>query len=344
MMARLVSWGIERWRLIWHGGLRRRPIARVTFAIVCVAAATFVRVALGLISPDSAVFAPYYSATLVAALVGGAMAGCVAATLGGLVACWLFVPPEWTVAPFLIEQLVSIFLFVSSSVVIIAAAESYHKLLVRLREAEGTRQVLNYELAHRIKNTLANVQAIVYQTLKDEPDIQAKLSARIAALGNSSDLLIKSEWQSAAVRKILDSEFSPYDSSRFHLVGDDIELPPGIAIMVALIFHELTTNAVKYGALSKPEGHIYVSWKRLGARLDLEWRETGGPPSSPGLHEGFGSNLLRAGVKQLDGSFDMQFEPTGLRLKLSITVPLAGRSRDIAKEQLRSGISEPNLI
>ena len=107
----LVKWGNERWHSIWHNGLHPRSVASLTFALACVGIATLVRIGLGLVSPDSAVFAPYYSATLVAALVGGATAGGVAALFGGIIACWLFVPPEWSLAPFVTEQLVSFISF-----------------------------------------------------------------------------------------------------------------------------------------------------------------------------------------------------------------------------------------
>jgi two-component sensor histidine kinase len=335
----LVKWGNERWHSVWRNGLYPRSAASLTFALACVGIATLVRMGLGLISPDSAVFAPYYSATLLAALVGGAMAGGIAALLGGIIACWLFVPHEWSLAPFVVEQLVSLFLFVASSVVIICAAQSYRTLLQRVREAESKRQLLNYELAHRIKNMLANAQAIINQTLRDQPNILNKLSARIAALEATNDLLVDSEWRGASVRDIITGEFSPYDPTRFQLIGGDVECPPSIAIMLALIVHELTTNAVKYGALSNPDGRISVCWKKTSNRLDVEWVENGGTQLKTRLNEGFGSKLLRACLKRVDGLVDMQIKPTGLQLKLSMNLPksLETRSVGIASEQSRSG-------
>jgi hypothetical protein len=94
----MLAWASSRWHSIWHCGLRPRSVPALLFAVACVGIATAVRIGLGVISPDSAVFAPYYSATLVAALVGGAEAGALSAGLGGLAAYCLFVPADWGIA------------------------------------------------------------------------------------------------------------------------------------------------------------------------------------------------------------------------------------------------------
>src|ERR1700722_8126642 len=119
----MIRRGIDWWLSVWGLGLRPQSWSAWVFALGCVAIATLVREGLGLVSPDSAVFAPYYSATLVAALVAGAAAGSVAAIAGGLVALWLFVPPDWVLAPFVKEQVVSVLMFAISSIVIVSAAE-----------------------------------------------------------------------------------------------------------------------------------------------------------------------------------------------------------------------------
>src|SRR5271154_3777642 len=110
----MVEWATNRWHSIWHLGLTPRSGGALFFAVACVVIATALRIGLGRISPDSAVFAPYYSATLVASLVGGAEAGILATVLGALAAYYLFVPPDWSVAPFRLEQLVSLVLYGTS--------------------------------------------------------------------------------------------------------------------------------------------------------------------------------------------------------------------------------------
>jgi two-component sensor histidine kinase len=283
--------------------------------------ATAVRVGLGIISPDSAVFAPYYSATLVAALVGGVEAGAVATSLGGIAAYALFVPPEWNLESFRVEQAVSIVLYGTSSVVIIWAAQSYRGLLRRLQGEETARRLLNLELVHRIKNMLAGVQAIVGHSLRDQHELLETVSARLAALGATNDLLIRAEWRSAPLRDILVREFAPYGLSRFELHGHDIDCPHAIAILLALIIHELTTNAAKYGALSVPGGRVRIAWRVVADRLAVEWTETGGPPVTEPARAGFGSTLLRSGVRQFQGTIERRFEPTGLSCAFSLLLP-----------------------
>jgi two-component sensor histidine kinase len=327
---RIARWIGERWHSIWRLGLLPCSLQAFLFAIACVGIATLVRIGLGLISPDSAVFAPYYSATLVAALVGGAEAGMLAVGLGGLAAYWLFVPPHWSAASFRVEQLVSLILYGASSVVIIWAAQSYRGLLERLRKEEVTRQLLNLELVHRIKNILAGAQGIIGQALRGQEDLLESVSGRLAALGATNDLLIKSEWQSAPLREILLHEFAPYGASRFQLRGEDVECPRDLAITLALIVHELTTNAVKYGALSSPYGLVTVAWSLLSARFTLEWIESGGPKPILPTREGFGSKLLRSSLRQFDGTVDRRFDPGGLQCEISLTIPQKEPKREVA--------------
>jgi two-component sensor histidine kinase len=317
MVGLVLRW----WREFWHGGLPPDSPLSFLFALACVAIATLVRIGLGEISSASAVFAPYYSATLVAALVGGWGAGTLAAVSGGLAALLLFVPADWQSHAFDREWFVSYFLFATSSVVIVWAAQSYRDLLWRLREERDRRQLLNRELAHRIRNMLTIVQSVVGQTLRDQPDALGKLNDRIAALAATNDLLVKSEWRGAFLKKILAGEFAPYDPGHFRLNGDDFECPSEAATVLALIFHELTTNAAKYGALSTPQGRIALTWTKHDDRVEFAWVESGGPRAIAPRREGFGSTLLRKGLQQFDGAVEIRFVPTGLHCQLSLSLP-----------------------
>jgi two-component sensor histidine kinase len=328
----MVKLAFARWRELWRGGLQPGSLASLLFAVICVVIATLVRSALGELDIHSALggtanaaagnaFASYYSATLVAALVGGVPAGILAATSGALAGFWLFVPPDWKSHVFDWDQMVSALLFAVSSAVIIWAAKSYRDLLSRLREEQDRRQLLNHELAHRIKNMLAIVQAVAGQTLRDQPAALGKLNNRIAALAATNDLLIKSEWGGAFLKEILAGEFAPYDPARFALNGQDFECPSEVATVLALIFHELTTNAAKYGALSAAGGRVALSWIRHHDRIDFDWVESGGPAPAAARREGFGTTLLRKGLRQFDGAVEMSFAAGGLHCRLSLALP-----------------------
>jgi two-component sensor histidine kinase len=329
----MVKLAFAWWRELWRGGLQPGSLSSLLFAVICVGVATLVRSALGELDIHSALvgtaaagaagnaFSSYYSATLVAALVGGVPAGILAATSGALAGFWLFVPPDWKSHVFDWDQMVSALLFAVSSAVIIWAAISYRVLLSRLREEQDRRQLLNHELAHRIKNMLAIVQAVAGQTLRDQPATLGKLNDRIAALAATNNLLIKSEWDGAFLKEILAGEFAPYDPARFALNGEDFKCPSEIATVLALIFHELTTNAAKYGALSEPHGRVTLSWIRDSDRVGFNWVESGGPVPAATRREGFGTTLLRKGLRQFDGAVEMTFPPGGLRCKLSLSLP-----------------------
>ena len=325
----MVKSAFARWRELWHGGLQPGSVSSLLFAVICVVIATIARKLLGELSSTSTVFASYYSATLVAALVGGMPAGILAAMTGALAAFCFFVPPDWASHVFDQDQLVSGLLFACSSAVIIWAAQSYHALLWQLREEQDRRELLNYELAHRIKNTLSIVQAVVGQTLRDQPSALGKVHDRIAALAATNDLLIKSEWRGASLKQILAGEFAPYDPAQFELAGEDFECPSEIATVLALIIHELTTNAAKYGALSTPCGTVALSWNKRGDRVEFDWLESGGPPPAVARRQGFGTTLLHKGLRQFDGSVQMIFAPGGLQCRLSLSLPWPRREGTI---------------
>jgi two-component sensor histidine kinase len=317
----MLKLAFRRWRELWHRGLQPGSPAALLFALACVAIATIVRIALGEISSASTVFASYYAATLVAALVGGMAAGILAAASGAIAAFWLFVPPDWKSHTFDQEQLVSALLFAGSSWIVVWAADSYRTLLWQLRKEQEQRQLLNRELAHRIKNTLSIVQSVVAQTLRDQPGALGKLNQRIAALAATNDLLIKSEWRGAHLKEILAGELAPYELAQFAINGEDFECPSDVATVLALIVHELTTNAAKYGALSTPRGRVRLSWVRRGERVDFDWIEAGGPRPSASRRDGFGTTLLRKGLRQFDGSVEMAFAAGGLHCRISLSLP-----------------------
>jgi PAS domain S-box-containing protein len=199
----------------------------------------------------------------------------------------------------------------------------------RKQHEEHQKMLLN-ELTHRVKNTLATVQAIAMQTMRNAPTMQAfqeAFESRLDALAKAHNLLMQNPSQIATLRGLVLGELSHYaadDASRYAIEGEDVPLPSNRAVPIGMMFHELATNAVKYGALSAPSGRVSVSWTvdRRAWSLHLEWIEAGGPAVREPTRRGFGSRLIERGLAhELDAKVRLTFDPTGIRCTMDIPLP-----------------------
>jgi two-component sensor histidine kinase len=188
------------------------------------------------------------------------------------------------------------------------------------------------ELHHRVKNMLATVQAIMGSTARASTTIeefQQAFTGRIVALARTHSSLADDEWQAISFSSLLCNELEPYDDGspcRVLLDGPAVDLPSATAIPLGMAIHELTTNAVKYGALSVLGGSVAVSWALVedqGPReLIIDWVEQNGPATSPPTRRGFGSQLLeRALNNQIGARTAISYEPEGLRAHIAVPLP-----------------------
>ena len=191
--------------------------------------------------------------------------------------------------------------------------------------AHDQQRLLIAELNHRVKNTLATIQSIAAQTLRSTPspeEFRRSFEARLVALSHTHDVLTKTHWQGADLRRLLCAELDPYGESRIRLHGTDILLPPGAALALGLVFHKLATNAAKYGALSAEAGRVSVRWKATsgptGCHLVLDWTETGGPPVAAPGRRGFGSRLIERSLGGGGGEAHLDFRPEGVAARLRV--------------------------
>jgi two-component sensor histidine kinase len=195
------------------------------------------------------------------------------------------------------------------------------------QQIEQRQTLLVRELHHRVKNTLATVQALVGATGRSSGSFKEfyhSFSNRIVSLAKTHNLLTEDYWQTASLREIALTELKPFAESRqprFMLIGPPVELSADLAVPVGMALHELTANAVRYGALSVPAGYVQIRWsvgEREGARrLHLEWREFGGPPVNTPRHRGFGSTLLqRVLPMQCNAEVEVQYAQEGLRFRM----------------------------
>lgn len=203
------------------------------------------------------------------------------------------------------------------------------------KAAEERQRLMLAELNHRVKNTLATVQSIAIQLGRMAPDFatfQRAFSQRIVALARVHDMLSSVSWKGALLADVLQQTLEPHlaadgQGERIRLDGPPVHLGPNAAVTLTMAFHELATNAAKYGALSAAGGQVRVAWRAddpLAPRLiDIEWREVGGPEVVEPSHRGFGTRFIERGVaREFDGTVDMAFEPGGLVCRLRIPLSL----------------------
>jgi len=207
-----------------------------------------------------------------------------------------------------------------------------HDVSENVAAAERQRLMID-ELNHRVKNTLATVQSIAIQTARSHQDpatFAQAFQARIMALSHTHNLLTRTHWEGAALHAILEHETEAYGSGRISLNGPPVALEPAAALSLGMIFHELATNAAKYGALSTPDGRVLVDWAladQRAPRLALSWRETGGPKISVPDRRGFGSRLIERNIRHdLAGEIDMVYAPDGLVVELTVPLQREGGS------------------
>src|SRR5262245_51749899 len=290
------------------------------FATLCVAVAAGVRWTAGLWCEGIVPFATFFPAVLLAALVGGIGPGIVAAIAGGTIGWWAFMTPPMTFFPLKPGQIISLIGYLITCLILVWAAEHYRRLTKRLEDEQKFRELAVEELAHRLKNKVATIQSIVSLRLREDPQAGDEIVNCLGALRATDDLIIAAQGEGARIGDILSAELHPYDVTRISVAGPEILLSPKLALTMALLFHELATNAAKYGALSHSGGKISVRWSRLDPWLNLEWRESDGPPVIAPTHRGFGTRLFLRSLDQFGGKVDATFASSGLVCKLSVPV------------------------
>ncbi|HEY1475401.1 MAG TPA: PAS domain S-box protein [Pseudolabrys sp.] len=204
------------------------------------------------------------------------------------------------------------------------------------KAAEQRQKLLIDELNHRVKNTLATVQSLASQTARGAPTpavFRENFEGRLIALSKAHDQLTRHHWQNAELREVLSASIAPYiggGPDRIVLRGEDFVLRQRAVLTLAMAFHELVTNAAKYGALSVPGGRIEIRWQvdraasNGPATLRIDWVEQGGPAVAEPRKRGFGSKLIEGSIaSELGGSARLAFEPVGLRCEIVIPLPAA---------------------
>jgi PAS domain S-box-containing protein len=208
--------------------------------------------------------------------------------------------------------------------------------LTKHKQEQAQSRMLIDELNHRVKNTLATVQSIVWQALRKSapPEvIRESIESRLIALSRSHDLLTREKWEGVGLRELVNGALKPFEvvagrTQHFVITGDDVRLPARATLALGIALHELATNAVKYGAFANETGSIMIDWKTKttpdGDRLVIRWQEKDGPPVTPPTRKGFGSQVIERGLAhELGGKVQLDYPVEGLICMIDIPAPRA---------------------
>jgi two-component sensor histidine kinase len=314
---------IDEFRRGWQGTSPPSAFFNLGFVAACLALATAARWGLAQIRPD-VFFTPYIPAVFFATAFGGLRIGIATALAGGL----LGVTVNFTTARADFARLALMVIYLVVCGLMIWGVEHYRSIAAlqrriagRLIREEEYRKLVVDELQHRLKNKLSTIHAVLRQVLADQPAIWASIDPRIRALSAADDLIARVDDNGCDIKDLLLSELGPYGHIRFTLNGDPLFLPDKLAVSLALLFHELATNAGKYGAFASTRGLLQVSWSVSDGRINITWDETGGPPVETIGKPGFGTKLLKSALTPFDGKTEISFLRTGIHCTMQCRIP-----------------------
>jgi len=316
---------MDEFRRGWHGISEVSPLASLGFAASCLALATAARWGLAHIRPD-VFFTPYIPAVFFATALGGLRIGVLTAIAGGA----LGVALNFGAGTADSARIVLLMIFWVVCGFTIWGVEHYRSIVTqqrqiakRLMEEEAYRKLVVEELQHRLKNKSSTIHAVLHQVLENQPQVWASIDSRIRSLSATDDLIARVDGTGCDIKDLLLSELGPYGHVRFNLNGDRLFLPAKLAVSLALIFHELATNAGKYGAFSSARGLLQVTWTLSDDRLNLTWDETEGPVVDNVGAAGFGTKLLKSALSPFDGKTEIAFLKSGVHCTMQCRVPKA---------------------
>jgi two-component sensor histidine kinase len=200
-------------------------------------------------------------------------------------------------------------------------SRAFASALRAVRERDERQRLLMNELNHRVKNTLATVQAVALHTRTGAATVEefhGALEGRVIAMSRAHELLTRSDWEGAELGELARQSLSAFAGPQLTIEGPELQVGPTDALNLALVFYELATNASKHGALSTETGQVTLAWWRVQEGARICWCERGGPPVSPPARKGFGSRLIGRATRDLQPS-RLSYDVAGLRCELTLT-------------------------
>jgi two-component sensor histidine kinase len=260
-----------------------------------------------------------FAAVLAATIWGGVLGGVLATVLCGLLANFTVGGPA---IHFSLDRghLWSLIAFFLMSAIVVVLADTITAATRREAALKGRLEVITRELQHRARNGITLAIALIQQTGKNVSsveDFQTKIIERFQALARVQGLLNENTGERSSMTALVKLVLSPFDVDERitrRVVGSDVMVTAETAVALSLILNELATNAMKYGALSAPDGAVDLRWTTVGDTVKIQWKESGGPPVAPPGKLGFGSRLFRNALSQ--GKVDLHYEPDGVRCEI----------------------------
>jgi len=314
---------VDEFRRGWQGISQPSAVFCIGFCASCLLLSTLARWGLAQIRPD-VFFTPYFPAVFFATAVCGPRLGFLTAFVGGILGSVV----DFSSAAADSARVILLLIFWAVAALTIWGVAHYRGMVVQQREVarqliqeEEYRKLVVDELQHRLKNKLSTIHAVLHQVLDGQPQVWSVIDHRLRALTATDDLISQVDGSGCDIRDLLRSELGPYGHVRFTLNGEPLFLPAKLAVSLALIFHELATNAGKYGAFASPRGLLQVSWTRSGERLNITWDETEGPAVENVGSAGFGTRLLKSALTPFDGKTEIAYLKTGVHCTMQCRIP-----------------------
>lgn len=300
---------------VWN--LRSGSPQAYVVAVLWVGAAGLLHWALALAfaGEEVAPFPMIFAAVVFASLSGGLGPGLVAALLG--------VPAGWFMQtgrflPFGAADMINFAACMAAAGLIAWAAGQYRQLTDRRRSQDELHVIVIDELRHRLKNKTSTIQAIIGLHLRDNPTSRDQIFKALAAVNAADNLVTAGGGKAAALGDLLREELAPYEPSRVAIAGPDVRLPSRLATTMALVLHELATNAAKYGALSTSHGRLAIEWSVTARQLKFTWREANGPEVVPPVRRGFGTRLFSRALEPFEGRLATKFQAAGFCCEIDL--------------------------
>jgi two-component sensor histidine kinase len=287
-------------------------------AVVCAAAGAGLRFSVEPLIHGGIPVVLFYPFVLIASVWGGTFAGITTLILAAGIADYFWLPP----AGFSLTKAsaVTLVAFSVACGFVIMMAGVFRALVDVHREAEARATLLAHEMKHRASNLFGVVQAIAAQTIRQSSSLdefKSVFEARLMALARAQRLIAENPNQSTDLHALLQSVVEPFGADRFVIDGPKMAVPSYLGTSCALLLHELSTNAMKYGALSAPNGKVVINWQAGSKRVRLNWLEQGGPPVVEPNRLGFGSRLLKTAFPPEYGKAVIAYNPDGVHCSVT---------------------------